>query len=222
MNEPKKIVGFPDVQIGTLPNLHYHWCDDFQQKRNYSVCTRLVESIRAGKIQPEDTFGDCANAVCKGKCSAVQKMREEAELGHAIYYVAPPENYNIDKPLATREWSMNNGNHSGGMKARKFVPTPTSEIPEGALKRNVSKKPANPYIKPQPVDTGDMASAINEEMRLIKIDEAMANYPKFAQALQTLREKLINDQSKLRESLDKLRAMFLKAHPQPQLEQNPT
>ena len=117
-------------------NRHTFWCDAHEQRRFYGVCLNVLDAYEGKRIVAEDEPGDCANAMCRGRCNAMMMRKEEIDKGEAIYFVQKadmPEIKKVDRNSESYKigWNKVPGSNAESMPVERKYAAPT-----------VSKKPA--------------------------------------------------------------------------------
>jgi len=140
-------------------NAYAFWCEIHEQRRNYGVCLWLKDAYDAGRLDPEDPLrNDCAIAIKRGTCKALEMREEELTAGHALYYM-PKREVNpesIYKPGGDhndinyqRGW-----NKVGGNREKDFD---LPDAPGPKVIKGVAKKPEDDYG----VQQMDMSAVVN-------------------------------------------------------------
>lgn len=135
----------------TNDNRFIHWCDAHDQRRLYNICVKLTEAYKADRIEPEDIYGDCANAMRRGTCNALKMRNEELDKGEPIYFLAKEDVIDTSiKKIDKSSVSYKTGwNRVGGKKTKDMKPPKPPKI---------KAKPANSGVE---IADGDYATAIN-------------------------------------------------------------
>lgn len=133
----------------SIENRYIFHCDAHDQRRMYNVCVKIIDAHRAGRIQAEDIYGDCANAIQRGRCTALPMRKEEIDKNKAIYFLSREDS----QASSVKKIDKSSVSYKSGWN--KVAGTKTKDKP---VERPVSKPPA----KPEP--TGDYAAAINNHI----------------------------------------------------------
>lgn len=73
-----------EVSADGTRNAYTHYCDAVEHRIHYASCLKRIEDEKAGVTEQDP---DCRRAMKHGRCPAKNMFYEEAEKGHAIYFL---------------------------------------------------------------------------------------------------------------------------------------
>jgi hypothetical protein len=74
-----------DLSRDSKRNAFAHRCEKVAAFKNYAVCLHLMNERKNGALPV--TYSECSAAIGNKSCPAIKMRKEEAEKGHAIYFV---------------------------------------------------------------------------------------------------------------------------------------